>query len=60
MSQVHYSNQHLSHDYYPKIAFAAMKTDAVIERTLLDLLSDARCRRLGGKKSGQKLRGLRE
>ena len=33
-------HQPLSHDHHPKIAFAAVRTVAIIERTLLDLLSD--------------------
>jgi len=32
--------RHLSRDHEPKIAFAAVRTVAVMERTLLDLLSD--------------------
>jgi hypothetical protein len=34
-------HQHLTRDHHPKIAFMALRTAAVIERTLLDLLSDA-------------------
>ena len=33
--------QHLSHDHDPKIAFAALRTIAVLERALLDQLLDA-------------------
>jgi len=33
-------HQDLSRDDYPRIAFVAVRTVAVIERTLLDLLSD--------------------
>jgi hypothetical protein len=36
--------QHLSRDQDPKIAFAAVKTIAVLERTLLEQLSDAEVR----------------
>lgn len=32
--------QHLSHDHDPKIAFAAVRTAAILERALLDQLSD--------------------
>jgi hypothetical protein len=34
-------HQHLSRDHHPKIAFAAVRTVAVKEHALLDLLSDA-------------------
>jgi hypothetical protein len=36
--------KHLSHDHDPKIAFAAVKTIAVLERALLEQLSDAETR----------------
>lgn len=39
-----YKLQHLSRDQDPKIAFAAMKTMAVLERALLEQLSDAEVR----------------
>src|SRR5882757_6679500 len=34
-------HQHLSRDHHPTITFVAVRTVAVIEQTLLDLLSDA-------------------
>ena len=41
---VGYKLQHLSRDQDPKIAFAAVKTIAVLERALLEQLSDAEVR----------------
>jgi len=41
----------LSHDHDPKIAFAAVRTAAVMERTLLDVISDADDRKEPAKSS---------